>query len=203
VTPYIDFDTQIKTLLRTVIVLGFLLALNGLTSGKSVAFTFQTPGSITHGRLLTPPARHLGTTSIVVHSALTSAEKRILAEHLGEYHELVECRATWPEYAGFGLAGCFGLSCFWFIFSVVGEEWTAQRARYVVRGKLTAFAALYFTYGTAAWLGWVWMRAWPFWAMGATILVFGALLQRIPLSIKPKREKLRTYLLVNHDGERH
>lgn len=182
-----------RRLLLVITLLIFLAAMDSLLlSGRTDLVAEEQP-KLAPGRVIGTPVREVGQTGIILFPKGNESERRILEKQLsGGSYLLVEYQPTWPEYAGWALAGAFGLTFFWFCFSVVSEEWTKERSNYIVKGKLTTLAALYFTYAVAAWLGWVWMRAWPFWLMGFTILGFGQVVHRLPTLENRLRKFKRT-----------
>lgn len=128
------------------------------------------------------PVRQIERTRILLYSVSNDAEDRLLKRSFGDDFHYVPYQLTWAEHFGYCLVVGFSLGTFWFAFSYVGEDWTQERARYVSRGKLSAFAALHFSYGVASFLGWVWMSWRPFFFMGACIFLFCGLLETIPRS---------------------
>ncbi len=164
---------HVRRLVRVATLLVALVGLDCLWSAGRSDLTPRDLPALSPNRVISTPVRQLGDTDLILFPTGKAGERRLLEAKLErQRYLLIEYRPTWPEYIGFVLIGIFGLCCFWFCFSVVSEEWTEQRSRYVVKGKLTTLAALYFTYAVAAWLGWVWMVAWPFWVMGSCLLGF-------------------------------
>ena len=195
---------HLHRLVRVATLLVFLVNLDCLwIAGRSDLITRDLP-DLSPDRFISTPVRQLSDTGLLFYPAGETGERRMLESRVSQPgYLLVEYRPTWPEYAGYTLLALFALCFFWFCFSVVSEEWTEQRSRYVVKGKLTTLAALYFTYAVAAWLGWVWMVAWPFWVMGMGFLGFGAILNKLPTTQKPKPElKLARYIVVSKDSRR-
>ncbi|MCA9781264.1 MAG: hypothetical protein KC800_31305 [Candidatus Eremiobacteraeota bacterium] len=170
-----------RRLLLVVTLLAFLVAMDTLLLAGRTEFATSELPELSPGRLIGTPVRRLGNTGIILSPKGSESEERMLVKQLSGRHLLiVKYEPTWPEYAGWALVGAFGLTFFWLCFSMVSEEWTKERSNYIVKGKLTTLAALYFTYAVAAWLGWVWMRAWPFWLMGFAILGFGQVVHKLP-----------------------
>lgn len=191
---FIDLPLQLRALTRTVLILIFLALVDSLVLHSQPSLTFSTP--VPASFTLVAPPRQLSETDILIHPQLSPPEKRILREQLGRDYQSVELRPTWPEHAGYALCALFALGCFWFLFSIAGEEWTPQRAHHLHKGKLWAFTALYFSYAVAAAMAWVWLSPWPFVAMGSTLLTFGAVLERIPYSKIPEQPSVQNYLEV-------
>lgn len=188
--------THFRRLLWLSSVLVFLIAMNYLCLAGGKMKTRELP-DLSPGVVATP-VRQLGETGIIFFPQSSEAERRILESRLApdpSRYLLVEYRATWPEFAGIALYGIFAMCCFWFVSSVVSKEWTQQRADYVSEAKLASLAALYLTYGTAAWLGWVWMVNWPYWLMGSSLLFFGKIIRMLPTIEKPYLEPTG-YLIV-------
>jgi hypothetical protein len=180
---------------KFLLLLLFWVLLDSLLVGSKPSPTVHIVRTGTFSQSLAVEAAHVEKTDLLFHRRVVDTQKRILESQVGDRFQLVEYRLTWPEYVGYGLAGLFILSGFWFLFSVATEEWTQERANYVVRSKLSAFSALYYTYGIAALLGWVWMEAWPFLSMGVVLTGFGVILKKIPLILKPACPPARTRYL--------
>ena len=195
---------HLRRLIRVATLLVFLVSLDCLWSTGSSDLATKDLPALSPDRFISTPVRQLGETGLIFYPAGEKGERRMLESRVAQPgYLLVEYRPTWPEHAGFALLALFALCFFWFCFSIVSEEWTEQRSRYVVKGKLTTLAALYFTYAVAAWLGWVWMVAWPFWVMGFGVLGFGAILNKLPTTQKPEPTlKLSRYIVVSKDSQR-
>jgi len=164
--------TPWRYLLCCLMVIFALILLDWLHSTRPSTLTTQVPDYVSQGRIFTAPARVVGQGKVVFHLERSPTETGILEEQLGPGHTLIGYHLTWPEYFGLALVGVFAVCCFWFSYSLICREWNGERTRQVSTDKLAGLAAFYPAYGLAAWLGWVWMNSWPFFAMGAVLILF-------------------------------
>ena len=171
-----------KCLFKVILIFVFLLMMKNLILNSTPTPTARRVEPADTYLYLESPPRLWPDSKVLLHSASTESEKKLIEGRFGEQHLYVEYQHTWPEYFGYVLAAGFALGCFWFFFSLVSEDWTKERAQHVSRGKLAVFASLHFSYAIGACLGWVWMSALPFFLMGACLVVFAMILHHLPVT---------------------
>ena len=171
-------DAPVRALVKTLLILGALWVTLGLfhNSGPLI-FTHQARGA-SRDHLMTLPAQRLGETNLVFHRSHTEAEKRILTEQLRLRDQLVEYRATWPEYAGYALMCLFVGAVLGLGYRVVTGPHKRVRDDLNIPQRLHLLAALSLSYWLATVLGWVWLSALPFLATGFLFALLSELIRR-------------------------
>ena len=182
---------KLRWLALTLIGLGFLLALDSLYLAADRSLSVQR---IPSAKPFAPVTLALEKPCLILSS--DSSQAPLKSETVAGSRESIAFEEGPPEYFGWSLAVGFLYLLIWFCFSVVSEDWTAERATYLVKGKMSAITALFFTYAVACDLGWVLLWSTPWWLMGGVLFLTTALLGYIPYSKHHYSSDRRDYIEV-------